>query len=375
METITVNNNIISRQRFDKDLFYEFVKWLDRSDATTQSYITDLKQFMAYLLYKGVAQPTRDDILGYRQYLLTEHNSIRLDPESITGWSYRTTAAGYYIRVNCKPSTVAKYLRIVCQFFRWTAANGYYPDISANIHAPKVKHDVHRKDALTPREVLSIERNIANQAAIKIEASSASRKDTAGKIERSTEQGKRLYAMYLLAVNAGLRVVELHRANIKDLETKGDMTVLYIWGKGHSEPDQCKPLAPEVAEALKDYLKNRSDTLPGSERPPSNSPLFVSTGNRNKAKRIAKTTISKMLKKAMIDAGYDSERLTAHSLRHTAGTSVQELTDNLYLTQNYMRHSNPATTEIYLHNQTERAEARVAQDLYNYYHGTYDKNS
>ena len=34
-----------------------------------------------------------------------------------------------------------------------------------------------------------------------------------------------------------------------------------------------------------------------------------------------------------------------------------------------MRHSNPATTEIYLHNDTEKAEAGIAQRLYNLYHG------
>ena len=67
-------------------------------------------------------------------------------------------------------------------------------------------------------------------------------------------------------------------------------------------------------------------------------------------------------------AGYDSERITAHSLRHTAGTAVMELTGDLYLTQKYMRHSNPATTEIYLHNQTETREAEIAQRLYALYH-------
>ena len=76
-----------------------------------------------------------------------------------------------------------------------------------------------------------------------------------------------------------------------------------------------------------------------------------------------------MLKAAMKGAGYNSERLTAHSLRHTAGTAVQELTGNLYQTQKYMRHSNPATTEIYLHNETEKQEAGIAQRLYNLYHG------
>ena len=76
----------------------------------------------------------------------------------------------------------------------------------------------------------------------------------------------------------------------------------------------------------------------------------------------------------MQQAGFNSERITAHTLRHTAGTNVQEITGNLYLTQKYMRHANPATTEIYLHNDTEKQETDTAQQLYNFYHGVTDQN-
>ena len=67
-------------------------------------------------------------------------------------------------------------------------------------------------------------------------------------------------------------------------------------------------------------------------------------------------------------AGYDSPRLTAHSLRHSCGTAVMEMTGNLYTAQTYMRHANPSTTEIYLHNDTEQQEAATAQQLYDLYH-------
>ena len=351
-------------QELASSLFNDFVAWIDRGEKTAKTYITNLRQFMAWLKYEAITRPIREDIISYRQWLTAEHDAIQLNPDSVNGWTYRTDASGNPIKVSCKPNTVAQYLRSVCQFFRWTAANNLYPDIAANIHAPKVKHDTHRKDALTVTEVLAIEQSIKAQAAARAQAAATAYKDAEGKQQRSTEQGKRLYAMYLLAVNAGLRTIEISRANIKDLETKGGKAVLYIWGKGHTEPDQRKPLAPEVAAAVKDYIKSRTD------KPTGNSPLFVSTGNRSKGKRIASTTISTMLKQAMQAAGFDSERLTAHSLRHTAGTAIQELTGDLYATQQYMRHSNPATTEIYLHTDTERTEAGIAQQLYNLYHGT-----
>ena len=363
MDAITV----YTEQALTPALFTDFVSWIDRSPKTTRSYLTNLKQFAAWLQFMGITSPVRQDILSYRQWLTTEHDAISFDP--VTGWAYRTDSTGTPIKMICKSNTVAQYLRSVCQFFRWTAANGIYPDIAANIHAPKVKKDTHRKEALTASEVLTIENSITAQAAQRVQAAQEAQKDTTGRTQRSTEQGKRLYAMYLLAVNAGLRTVEISRANVKDLETKSGQSWLYIWGKGHTEPDQRKPLAPEVASAVREYLQSRSD------RPVGTSPLFVSTGNRSGGKRIAPTTISTMLKRAMQEAGFDSERLTAHSLRHTAGSAVQELTGDIYTTQKYMRHSNPATTEIYLHTDTEKQEAGIAQQLYNLYHGTTEATS
>lgn len=366
MEALEIYNsrNLTPAQDFNPGLFDDFIAWIDRSEKTTRSYTTNFQQFIAWLKYAAIRNPQRQDIISYRQWLTAEHEAIKLDPDSITGWKYRTDAHGNPLKINCKPNTIAQYLRSVCQFFRWTAANNLYPDIAANIHAPKLRHDRHSKEALTAPEVLAIEKSIAQRAQERTQAAQNAQKDTAGRIQRSTEQGKRLYAMYLLAVNAGLRTVEISRANIKDLETKGGQTWLYIWGKGRTEADQKKPIAPEVAAAVKEYLKSRTD------KPTGNSPLFVSTGNRSGGKRIAPTTISTMLKRAMQEAGFDSERITAHSLRHTAGTNVQEITGNLYATQLYMRHSNPATTEIYLHTETEQAEAGIAQQLYNLYHGT-----
>ena len=348
-------------------LYEDFIKYIDRGERTTRTYITNLRQFAAYLAYKMITRPQRQDVIEYREYLAAEHDAIQLDAEAGSGWSYRTDAKGRRYTITCKPNTVAQYLRSVCQFFKWTAANGFYPDIAANIHAPKIRHDVHKKDALNAQEVLQIEQSIEATTAAKAEAAAGAAKDTAGRITRANEQGKRLFAMYTLAVNAGLRTVEISRANVRDLEVKNGAAVLYIWGKGHSEPDQKKPLAPEVYEALREYLDVRSD------RPTPNAPLFVSTSNRSGGKRIAETTVSKMLKQAMRAAGFDSDRITAHTLRHTAGNNVMGLTgNNLFDTQMYMRHTNPKTTEIYLHRDTETKDADIARQLYNYYHGKQD---
>ena len=356
---------LIPQQDIASSLFFDFVRWIDRSDKTTRSYIVNLRQFMAWLKYTNTPRPVRDDVISYRNWLTEEHDAIQLDTKS-GGWIYRTDKSGNPIKITCKPNTVAQYLRIVRQFFQWTDDNGLYPNIARNIHAPKVSNDTHRKEFLREDEVLAIEKSIAQQVQEVTTAAASARKDKEGRVQRSTEQGKRLYAMYLLAVNAGLRTVEISRANIKDIETKGGKSWIYIWGKGRTEPDQKKPIAPEVKAAIDDYLRSRTDSPTGA------SPLFVSTGNRSKGKRIATTTISTMLKRAMQEAGFDSERLTAHSLRHSAAMAALKVSgNNLFTAQRYLRHSNPNTTTIYLHNTEEidAADRNTAESIYKLFHG------
>lgn len=360
MQSIVIDRaNEMQQQAFNIDYMSDFVGYIDRGEKTTATYLKNLRQFAAWLRFAEVQQPQRQDIINYRDFLAAEHEAIELDITAAAGWKYRTTSTGDRYTVICKPNTVAQYLRTVKQFFVWLSSNGLYPNVAANVHAPKIRHDEHKKEALTAADVLTVENDIKSRFS---EFHAANKKDLAGKEQRYSEQGKRIYAMYLLAVNCGLRTIELSRANIKDIVVKNGQAWLYVWGKGHSEADQKKPLAPEVFNAINEYLKSRTDVTNG------NRPLFVSTGNRSKGQRIAETTISKMLKGVLISAGYNSDRLTAHSLRHTAGTNVQEITGNLYLTQQYMRHASPTTTEIYLHNETSKQEAGIAQQLYNFYH-------
>jgi len=192
MNTITVYSNRqqaieATQKQFSPDLIGDFVAWIDRSEKTARSYITNLKQFLAWLRFTEIKNPARPDVINYREWLLNEHEAISLAPGTAAGWQYRTDAAGNRVKVNCKPNTAAQYLRSVCQFFKWTAANDLYPDIAANIHAPKVKHDTHRKDAFTFSEVQAIENNISLQAEQATAAAILANKDKAGRVQRSTE--------------------------------------------------------------------------------------------------------------------------------------------------------------------------------------------
>ena len=128
------------------DYFAAYLSFVDRSEKTARTYANNLRQFSAWLHYRGIEAPIREDIIEYRDYLLSDHEAISYDP--VTGWKYRTGPGGDPLRLRCGANTAAQYLRTVAAFFSWTAATGIYPNIAAGIHAPKIRNDAHRKEAL-----------------------------------------------------------------------------------------------------------------------------------------------------------------------------------------------------------------------------------
>lgn len=178
MEALAIYNTaaITPAADLQLDLINNFIGFIDRGEKTTRTYIVNLRQFAAWLKYADVSRPVRQDIISYRQYLTEEHAAIQLDPLSVGGWSYRTDANGSRVIVKCKPNTVKQYLQSVCQFFKWTASEGLYPNIAENIHAPKVRQDNHKKEALSADDVLTIEKSIAANAEQRTAAAAANKK-------------------------------------------------------------------------------------------------------------------------------------------------------------------------------------------------------
>ena len=298
---------------FNSNLFERFIDYTDRKPTTIKGYVTCIRQFVEWLDCNGITQPKREDIKAYRDHLTSS--------DLATG-------------------TQTQYLRAVKHFFKWTASEGLYPNIADNIHGAKVRRDIHRKDPFPLEAVEQI----------------------ADTIDRSDEQGKRLHIMFLLNFVDGLRTIELHRADVGDLKTIGGDTYLYIQGKGHDEKDTPKYITPEMKKEIDEYLEIRT------EKVTAKSPLFTSTSNRSKGGRIATTTISTMIKEMLVNAGYDSDRLTAHSLRHTSGTGAHKAGIDLYGVQHLMRHCDPATSEIYIHDDNHKAaEEKGRKGIYDYY--------
>lgn len=293
---------------FKGDLFQKFIDYTDVKETTLQGYKVCLHQFALWTTENGIEQPTRDDIKAYKVYLERQ---------------------GY------TAGTRAQYLRAVKHFFKWTASEGIYPNIADGIKGAKVKQDNTKKEAFTEADVLQI----------------------LNSIDTTTEAGKRDYCLILLSITGGLRLVEMQRANIADLQIIKGQKVLYIQGKGRDEKDEYIKIVPEVEMILEDYLKTRGHIN-------KNSPLFAGIGNRANGERMTVPSLSRIVKQRFRAAGYDCEKLTAHSMRHTSNTLLFKAGYDLYQVQHHARHANPATTEIYLH-ALDREKDKSEQAIYN----------
>ena len=312
-------------------LFARFYNYISVKDVTAKSYAVCLRAFMDWMQENAIQKPQRADIVAYVKYLATPRpRRKRYDRPNSEGGSVISLSAG----------TQARYLRAVKLFFKWTAQENLYPNIADNVKGAKVRADNTKRDPLQREDARAL----------------------LDSIDRSNEAGLRDYAMILLSITAGLRIIEMQRANIGNLETLGGEKVLFIQGKGRDEADQYKKLTPEVYAAIMAYLKERG--LPKD----SGAPMFASSGNRSRGYRLTEPSISRIIKDRLIAAGYDTHRISAHSLRHTSVTFLLESGATLQEAQHHARHASPETTGIYAHNIDQRKQ-HTEQRVYNYLFG------
>ena len=286
------NNSLEIVKTLDFNIYDRFIDYLDASPKTVETYKKALRQFFNYLALHGIRQPQREDVLAFRDDLKTS---------------------------GLKPTTVQNYITATRIFFKWTEQERLYPNIAEHVKGAKLDKN-HKKDYLTSRQT----------------------KEVLANIETDTEEGLRNYAILSLMVTGGLRTIEVSRANVGDLRTVGENTVLFIQGKGREEKTEYIKVSAPVERALRTYLKERDFTT-------EEQPLFTSTSNNSKGKRITTRTVSAVVKNALKNAGYDSNRLTAHSLRHTAITLALLAGRDITEVQQFARHANLNTTMIYNH--------------------------
>lgn len=263
--------------------------FLSECDIRTSSknvYSRGLQYFFKWVERTGrkISELTRADIISFKESLLTTHSNL----------------------------SVAGYLVSIRRFYEWCEGNKLYPNIAKGIKSPKRKN-AYLKEHLRENQIHELLNHF--------------------------EGNVRDYAIINLLLRTGLRCIEVTRLNVEDIAYKGGQRILRVWGKGRDERDNFVVLTDKAYLPIKAYLQTRGNTT-------QKEPLFVSTSNRNKQGRLTTRTISKICKDGLKAIGIDGKEYTAHSLRHT--TAVMLLKNgSLVDVQSVLRHSSPATSQIY----------------------------
>ena len=191
------------------DLIERFLLSQDVTRGSKVTYRSALRQFFAWFRRKKVTNPTRETILDYKEFL---------DKKGL------------------RPFTRSGYLVAVRRFFEWAETLKLYPNIAKGIKGARRSLKTHQKSALTIPQVEKLLTSI-NQSGL---------------------QGKRDFALINLLFRTGLRLIEIKRANISDLEMKEDGgALLWVRGKGRDGKDNFVVLTEEALEPIFTYLKAR----------------------------------------------------------------------------------------------------------------------
>lgn len=263
-----------------------FLAECDIRENSRNVYRRGLQYFFKWVENTGrtISELTRADIITFKDSLLNTHSNL----------------------------SVAGYLVALRRFYEWTEGCKLYPNIARGIKSPKRKN-AYLKEHLRENQIAELLKHF--------------------------ESNIRDYAIVNLLLRTGLRCIEVVRANIEDVTYKGGQRILRVWGKGRDEKDAFVVLTDKAYQPIKAYLDSRGSTT-------LKEPLFASTSNRNLRGRLTTRTISKICKEGFRAIGIDGKEFTAHSLRHT--TAVMLLKNgSLSDVQSVLRHSSPATSQIY----------------------------
>lgn len=280
MQELVLNEN---KKIIVKDYIGRFLDFIDVSDNTIKTYNVGLLQFIQYLKDHNIQEPTREDIIDFREYLKEEQ---------------------------LKPNTINAYLIAIRNFYNWLEYEGITKDITKRIKGIKLERK-HLKRGLSIEEikkVLSVCKDIREELMLKI------------------------------MINCGLRCNEVVNIQLEDFYDDKGVIMMRVLGKarGGLKQDSIK-IDNRLFALIQEYVKqyNIQDYL------------FVSTSNHNTNGKLTTKTIRYIVKNLFERAGLDMEMLTAHSTRHTTcelllekGMPIQEVSE-------FMRHKNINTTIIY----------------------------
>lgn len=182
-----------------KDYIKRYLDYIDVSENTIKTYNVGLLQFAEYLKNNTIVEPTREDIINFREYLKEEH----------------------------KETTINSYLIAIRNFYNWLEYEGITKDITKKVKGLRIGNE-HKRNALTLEQCKLVLENVKNL---------------------------REKVMFLLSTTCGLRANELVNIRLQDFKLKQDKICLYVLGKARDYKEDFVIVDREIYEIINQYVQ------------------------------------------------------------------------------------------------------------------------
>lgn len=251
------------------ELMQKYLDYIDVSDNTTKTYNVGLIQFSEYIKKNNIKEPTREDIINFREYLKIEH----------------------------KPNTVNSYMIAIRNFYSWLEYEGITKDIARKIKGVKLEK-MHLKRGLSKEEIFKV-LNVC--------------KDTREKL------------LIKIMISCALRINEVANIQLQDFYNDKGVIMLKILGKARNglKQDSIK-IDDRLFELIKEYC---------NEYKPNDYLFYSTSNNNKGGKLTTKTLrliVNQLFKKANLDTEKLTPHSTRHTsveLALESGIPIQEVSE------------------------------------------------
>jgi site-specific recombinase XerD len=285
-----------------------------QSPSTQNAYANDLRQFIAFLAAKG-----RDA-------------GTELEPRDVSSENIRAFIQ-HLAKMDYKASSIARKTSCIRSFVRFLARRGA---IAAN-----------PTKEVPPRRLKSFLPKVLSEA------------DTERLLnapDTSTPAGKRDQALLEMLYGSGLRVSELCRLDVGDIDYS--LGFVQVLGKGSKQ--RLVPVGSMSLAALGEYLESGRPAFDRLRRGQGIKEKTVATSLRRPlflnrwGKRLSARSVRRILEKHLLEAGIDPLLASPHTLRHSFATHLLSGGADLRSIQDMLGHASVRTTQIYTHVLPER---------------------
>ena len=179
-----------------------FIDYLDVDDLTLKTYKTGIESFIKFLNDINVKNPTREDVIAYRNMLRETYSN----------------------------NTVNTYMISIRALFKYLSIHKIYDNICVDIKGVKYS-TTPKKQVLTLEQAQTIYKSLTD---------------------------KKEKALFSLLITTGCRGIEVARAKIEDIQLYNNEVVLWIQCKKHDSKDEYVKLSSQVLNDLKEYIGDRT---------------------------------------------------------------------------------------------------------------------